>query len=285
MKKTLPGMFCILFMQTALVAGEGIRLNARFLPGQHYEIIQTNRITQEISFQADEETMEQMAAMGLGEGTLIETIMSYKVDLKTGQADHKEGLPLVIHFREMETISSMNGMEMPSMAPELGQTVVYGRSGDGLKIHIDSIGGLSMDQQIISMLEQMTGMMLQGLEFPDHKIRPGESFQQSIPMDFPVMGGMPIQVNTVNSYRLKKVEKPLAYFDLVQTSETHIDSPSGPMTAKGMGSGEMVFNLSAGFLHSLQIDTQTQMSMETPEFDMLINMHQLSETRVSLSGE
>jgi hypothetical protein len=118
----------------------------------------------------------------------------------------------------------------------------FGFINEKMKIEIDSIINLK-DESLRSTLEQSLSNMLGQIEFPDKKIRIGDSFTIETPLRIPAENGAVMDMKIINTYRLDSLRQSLAFFDIEQQIESTASIKEAEFEMNGSGTGKLVYNI------------------------------------------
>jgi hypothetical protein len=128
-----------------------------------------------------------------------------------------------------------------------GLTVRGTHHADGSLAFIDFRGGDLDDEDKKEFTDQLAKMMelfdFNAFTFPSKEMSVGDSVSNEMAASIPVPGQSPAELEIVSTHRLDKIEGDSAYFS-TQAKVTLEDSAGQKMTARGKGTGEMVYAIS-----------------------------------------
>ncbi len=199
--------------------------------------------------------------------------------VKTGK---KKGnsIPFEVKYEKSHSEFTLDQKTTTNDKPYVG-AVIRGRSIDG-KIEIDTIIGNGLDDMSRAFLKQ--AMTFQNtVSFPTAPMKIGDSFEQMVPMEFPISGMEPIKLNMAMTYTLKEITDTLGKFDvsLAVTLDWSKDGVRANVT--GTGDGTLDYDLKMKTMTRLENDLNIKMDIRTTEnLDMIgaINAKSLWLTQV-----
>ncbi|HEY6159885.1 MAG TPA: hypothetical protein VI112_01645 [Bacteroidia bacterium] len=188
--------------------------------------------------------------------------------IKTGKLNGSE-FPVTMEFAH----STGNQEKQP--IPD--GTILFGKISEGKAPVFDSIYSPDMDNEIKKLLLQNLQSIMVQIPFPDAELKPGEKFTQEIPFSLP-MAGETIVMLIRMTYKLKKVENGLAYFDIRDQVTLKKGSDKFKVSSSGKGQGSFVYDLSSHFPTEydagLKLKMKANISGTVTEVEMDNSTHQ-----------
>lgn len=109
--------------------------------------------------------------------------------------------------------------------------------------------------------------ILNQVQLPERLVKIGESFEQILPMAFPI-GPMVLDMEIINNYTLTKIANGLGYFDLIQEMVLKSNFEDAEMRLDGSGEGHMEYDIKNQFFTKYAVEMEMNMTMELEEFTM-----------------
>lgn len=226
-------LFILLILSISLcTAQEEIDFKVNYLPNYNYISTQKQHIENLVRYIATDELLQSLKENGIENPTITRDTNLLKSIYKTGRLVGSE------FALEVELLQSNN--------PRLESgTKFFGKSIEG-KIKIDSISSSSMSEENKKMLLPVMESLLAQIEFPNKKIKVGESFEQKNPISMPIADiNIEMEINSI--YTLKKVESGIGYFDIKQIYTIKSSSKDYQMQLDGTGKGYIEFDIKNQF--------------------------------------
>ena len=96
----------------------------------------------------------------------------------------------------------------------------------------------------------------------------GDQFTQEIPMQIPIANLAPVNLKIVAKYKLKKVEKNLAFFDIVHEYELSQENKEVEFDISGNGEGKLIHDLLMNFFVEHNSNSKMILYAKTAAFTM-----------------
>jgi hypothetical protein len=179
--------------------------------------------------------------------------------IATGVIDQNNTIPLKFTTKTGDMNMTMNGQKMPAMdAATHIQTIMYGKfTGDG-KIHVDSVAGKKLDDAARNNMVTVINDVQNGLKFPDHPMKIGDTFTQESPFDMPLPGmagsqGSKATVKII--YKLISITNNIATFNLDEALSVNVDQAAQNQTVQvkvsGTGNGTLTYDINKQFFTTM----------------------------------
>ena len=256
------------------LAQKSVLLNNKFLPEYEYVTKMGIESTAEINFDGDEEVMKQLVASGVQLPMEVASVNNFTTKIRTGQADSKDEYPVQIGYTDVTLKQTMNGIELPGAANPLEGMRSFGKVLVDGKLHIDSVAGDGVTQQMKDNIIQITENIQSKIQFPKKPVKVGESFDQEVPLSMPVAGMQPVELVVKLTYTLDEIKKGKAYLSVVQNITMNFDLPQGNTEAAGSGQGTMVYYIKKQYVENYTTDMKMNMKIEAEsmKINALVNM-------------
>jgi hypothetical protein len=289
MKKALLILSLILSF-TFSKAQQAFLFKIKYLPGQVYQSDVTTNTNMEMNISGDSATMEKIKAKGIKLPMLIKTSTDMDVIIKTGAPKADNTFPIAINYNNIISKKVMNGVESTDGAsPLIGQTIFGQYTTDG-KIQIDSISGKTLNDEIKTVLTKTISNLINQLQFPDHALKIGETFTQDVPFSLPIAGlNMALTIKII--YKLKSVEKNMAYFDLDESMDMDMsmkkDNNNVTMKGTGIGTGTMAYDIDKNLASSRSTNFKMNFQMLMGKLSMSGNavMESVIQTKIAATNK
>jgi hypothetical protein len=109
--------------------------------------------------------------------------------------------------------------------------------------------------------------MLKMIKFPDHPLKPGDTFTQQVPFTLPMLSGEGNSIET--TYKLVSVDGNKANFDIMQNISIKTDIKGKLNIAlTGSGTGKMVYDISNNFPSTYTSTANVQVSVKTDKINV-----------------
>ncbi|WP_298120249.1 hypothetical protein [Flavobacterium sp.] len=259
MKKIL---FLISILQFSLLYSQDeIILKGYYSPQKKYNQIiqQTSETT--LEYIGSEELRENLKKKNIQNPTITNQSSTNEAVVFTGKLYNSKNFPLKMKFTKTTNSSETT--------PILEGTEIYGTGTIGEMPKLDSITSNRMDENSKkSILESLQATFSQ-LNFPERKIKIGESFSRKSPLSIPISGDT-INISMNSSFKLISISNGKANLDVVVIFTMETNSSKFEVTANGQGKGIMIYDIKNNFISKYETDTEMNMYFKTEKFDILM---------------
>jgi hypothetical protein len=266
MKKYLFVSLLILSVSLAK-AQDGIMFKIKFLPSHTY-LIATNvsgTITTDLS--ANKDLAEKLASKGITQPLVASAQFDNKTTATTGALSADNNFPITIVKGGAPTINiTINGKQIPIPIPPTAAFKFYGHVGADGKLNLDSVGGKKLDDSTAAPIKKMMNGMMGAVNFPDHPIKVGESFIQTVPFNLP-MAGKGMAMNIKVTYKLTSISGDNAYFDITHAIDMQLDLKGVNVSLTGSGSGKMVYDIKNNYPSSSNSDMKMFITVKSDKIN------------------
>jgi hypothetical protein len=246
-----PVLLACLLLPLPAAAQQTITVHFDDLPGR--ETRRTAHVSNELTMdvEGDPEMIAEMEAQGAKFPFSflqrdVQTIVS-----KTEDANPDRSF---VFERKVEEWASFvrdeNGKEMEIATPLSvleGLTIRGTHHADGSLTFLDFEGGDLDDEDKKEFADQLAQMMelfdFNAFTFPSKEMSVGDSVSNEMAASIPVPGQSSAELEIVSTHKLDKIEGDSAHFS-TEAKVTLEDSAGQKMTAKGKGTGKMVYSIS-----------------------------------------
>jgi len=266
MKKYLFVSFFILSVSFAR-AQDGVIFKIKFLPSHTY-LIATNVsgvLTTDLS--ANKDLAEKLASKGIMQPLVANVQFDNKSTATTGALSADNSFPVTMVKGGTPTINiTINGKQIPIPIPKTTEFKFYGHVGADGKLNLDSVGGKKLDDSTAAPIKKMMNSMMGAVNFPDHPIKVGESFTQTVPFNLPMASkGMAMNINVI--YKLTSISGDNAYFDIAQVLDMKLDLKNINLSLTGNGSGKMVYDIKNNYPSSSSSDMKMFVTVKSDKIN------------------
>lgn len=192
--------------------------------------------------------------------------------ITTDKTDQYGNIPFMCKIVEHSNTNIANCKIIPSTRPDILEEVVYTGMIDGKTktLNIISVKGKNLPPEAENIIKEMMEEVQKQLQMPAYPLKTGDSFTNRLKLHIPVPGLQPVEMFIVLKYTLKKIESPLAFFNIKIDLELAMKESEENATAKGGGSGSMRFDIK----NRLPIDCimllKMKVTLDTPEVKMVV---------------
>lgn len=255
-------LFLISILQFSLAyAQDEIIFKGYYSPQKKYSqtIEQTSETT--LRYIGSQELEENLKKKNIQNPTITSSSSTNEAIVSTGKIYNTKNFPFNMKF--IKTTSSDGKKPIPD------GTLIYGKGTINEMPKLDSIVSESMDEDYKKSILQTLQSTFSQLNFPEKRIKVGESFTRDSPLSIPIAG------NTINmlmkvKYKLNSISNGKANLDveIIFTMETNLSNYD--ITANGQGIGIMIYDIQNHFISRYETDTEMNMLLRTEKFDMQI---------------
>lgn len=247
---------------TSCMSQEEIDFKVGYLPNYSYTLTQKQISENNVKYSASDEILQYLEDNGIENPTISKDISHLKSISKTGKLEGNE-FPI-----NVELLESTN----PTLT---GGTKFFGKSVAG-KTKIDSISSSTMtEEKKRTMLPVMEAMMNQ-IQYPNRRIKVGESFEQKNPMSIPI-ADVTIELEINSIYTLRKVENGIGYFDIDQVYILKSATKDYEMELDGTGKGQIDYDIEKQFFTKFNLEMEMNLKTELQAFSIELQTKSITE--------
>ncbi|MWB95335.1 hypothetical protein GON26_13280 [Flavobacterium sp. GA093] len=251
-----------LFLITYLNQGqskESLDFKIRYTPETIYTQLIEQSADMVIAYEGSPEFLANLEAKEIQNPTIKKTLNLTESILKTGKLKPNGTFPLTIEFVKS------NNLEGTIVIPN--GTIIYGNATDSSLPKLDSIVSKDMEESFKKTLLQTMQSTFSQISIPDTKIKIGETFSQKNPLSLPI-AGITIDMDITTNYKLLKIEKDHAEFDITQVYIMKIINDKYNINATGTGKGNLTYNIPNQFSTHYDIEIEMGFSIKMEQFTM-----------------
>jgi hypothetical protein len=266
MKKYLFVSFLILSVSFAK-AQDGVMFKIKFLPSRTYQIATniSGAVTTDLS--ANKDLVAKLSSKGITQPLVANVQFDNKSTAITGALSADNSFPVTMVKGAMPNINiSINGKQIPIPAPKTAEMKFYGHVNPDGKLNLDSLGGKKLNDSTAAPFKKMMNSMIGAVNFPDHPIKVGESFTQTIPFNLPMASkGMAMSIKV--TYKLTSISGDSAYFDIAHVIDMQLDLKGVNLSLTGNGSGKMVYDIKNNYPSSSNSDIKVFITVKSDKIN------------------
>ncbi len=267
----------LLFLAFSVHAQNGIVLKMKYTPNHTYAGGINMDIKAKVNLSGNDTVVSKLTAQGLTLPITLDMVMKMDGNTKTGEPSAAGTFPLTMLYKIDSLSMDINGNKVPIPTDKIGGgSAIYGHVGADGKLKADSISGSKMTDTSEAHITQMMNTIQKNINFPDHPMKPGDSFTQDMPLNIPIAGNS-VAANSKATYKLLSVDGDNAKFDVTQSMDMTITVKGVAVHLSGSGSGKMVYSIKNNFateytalfnmtvtgsIKSLQINATATMDMD-----------------------
>lgn len=229
----------------------------------------------EVKFDGPSEMLENLKTNGVQNPILFEGSNSVISSIKTKDLLPDGSFDAVMTYPKVKSTQTQNGQSTQKDSPLDGMRI-EGKYDSNNIFKVDTIIGNNVNEALRNTLTSTLENVQEQIKFPDYPLKPGSTFNQTLPMTIPVAGVQNVQIVIKTDYLLKEIKGDLATFDITQTVELDMDIEGSTITASGNGTGVSQYSISKEFITKYE-------SNLTIELTILMNQLTISSEVVSKS--
>lgn len=229
----------------------------------------------EVKFDGPSEMLENLKSNGVQNPILVEGSNSVISSIKTEELLPDGSFEALMTYSKIVSTQTQNGQLTQKDSPLDGMRI-EGKYDSNNMFKVDTIIGNNVNDALRNTLTSTLESVQEQIKFPDYPLKPGDTFNQTLPMTIPVAGVQNVQVVIKTDYLLKGIKNDLASFDITQTVELDMDVEGSTITASGSGTGISQYSISKEFITKYE-------SNLTMELTVLVNQLKISSQVISKS--
>lgn len=279
MKKLIFFCLPLLFFVTFFQAQQSVVIRYEYAPNSEYVMKTTSNTDGLMLFRGDKEFEKLLKKSGQPTEMKISNQNSMNVNVKTLEKNGDK-TPFIFSYTEVRDNGMINGKPVPKIY-NLDGLKIFGNYVNGNKPEIDRFEGGNLDEATKKILMSAISQMSKYVDFPTTPLKPGDSFDQTMPFSFPVAGVGNIEMTIHINYLLKSIDGKDAHFDLVQDLTLNTTKIADyKISGKGNGKGNCVFDTGRNFLSSMNNETDISVAVEIPGENVTIENKAKSKTNL-----
>ncbi|MBP1750758.1 MAG: hypothetical protein H6Q52_3297 [Deltaproteobacteria bacterium] len=214
----------------------------------------------------------------------IESSQTTRIIITTDEADQQGNIPFVSKVIENTTSNTVGGKKLaPTQQAALEDAVFTGLIDQKTKrMNILSVKGKDLTPQAESMIRKALDDALNQLQFPSSPVKIGHTFAQRLKLQVPVPGLQPVDMFAVVKYTLRKIEVPVAFFDIMTDLELATKNSEMHIAVEGGGSGSMRFDMENRLPMDYVTSENMRLTIDAPEVRVTVKSN--SNTRMEYTA-
>jgi len=266
MKKYLFLSFLMLLINF-VKAQEGILFKIKFSPNHTYQIATNLSGTINTDLSGNKELTDKLASQGITQPLVATMQVGTNTIATTGVISTDNSFPVTIVKSGTPAINvTINGKQIPIPTPKNAEMKFYGHVSSDGKLNLDSLAGKKLDDSTAAPFKKMMNNMIGAVNFPEHPIKVGETFSQTVPFNLP-MANKGMAMNIKITYKLTSISGDNAYFDIAQTIDMQMDMKGINISLTGNGSGKMIYSVKNNYPSSSNSDIKMFITVKSDKFN------------------
>lgn len=229
----------------------------------------------EVKFDGSDEMLENLKSNGVQNPIIIEGSSSFTSSIKTQELSPDGSFDAIMTYQKVKSTQAQNGQSTQKDSPLNGMRI-EGKYDSNNMFKVDTIIGNGVNSALRTTLTSTLENVQEQIDFPDYPLKPGDTFNQTMPMTIPVAGVQNVQIVVKTEYLLKEIKGDIATFDITQNVELNMDVEGSSIFASGEGTGVSHYSISKEFITKYE-------SNLTMKVSILVNQLTISSEVVSKS--
>lgn len=249
---------------------KSIHFKVGYVPNYSYTLTQKQISLNKVTYYGSDEILQRLSDNGVANPTVINDTSFLRSESITGNQIAN------IFPVEVEVLESTNAILVSG-------TRLFGKSIDN-KTHIDSISSPVMTHEQKGTLLPLMESMMNQIEYPDMRMKEGQSFEQVTHMTLPI-SDVTIEIEINSTYTLKNIKNRVGYFDLSQIYTIKSATKDYDMVIDGFGNGQIHFNEESQFITRFYLDMEMNLRTELEAFSILLESKSITDQRTEVNKE
>lgn len=263
-------LFFVIFLifSVFLKAQNSVEFKVQFLPNKKYETENLTYAKSYMNFKGDENFIKALKKQGISLPIISETSIISISETETG-IEKNNKIPFVTNFKKVVKTQNQNGIE--TTTPDaLEGSLIYGFYEDKKVSKIDSIQSDKLSPEIKIMLKNVIENSTQKINYPDKPLKIGDTFEQNVPMEFPLanFGKTTFLINT--KYLLKEIKNGIALFDTTIDFILNSEIPEVKLNSSGSGKGFVEYDIINNFTKNNSLKYILEMDAQKDNFKITV---------------
>ena len=244
MKKLIYIIFLMFFFKVN--AQDSLVFKMKYLPDHKYKSVFEMHNNIALNLKGSKVEIDKLKAEGIQSpmGIVGETSTEYTIE--TGATTKSGIFPATIIYESIISKQFLNNKELSLPKNSLSGKKIYAHSNGNDMLSIDSISDNKDNDNLLSSVSTMFKRINKKINFPEKKIKIGESFTQEIPMTLPLIGNNATTMVKV-IYKLIEIKDEQGVFDIVQSANINMNTQQGDVNITGNGTGKLIFSIKNKF--------------------------------------
>lgn len=243
MKKVYLYLLLACLSASRLRAQEGVIYKIKYQPGRTYQSNTNLGVKLLINVSGNKDIIDKLASQGITMPVNVNVSLGLNGNIKSGTIGADNTFPLKYDYQLGNFDVTANGKNIPIPQNKMGDIKMYAHvNPDGI-IKIDSAQGKKVNDTTEKKMQQMMSMFQRTIKFPDHPLKPGDTFTQDMPFNIPIQGmGGDNKIDINVTYKLLSVTGGKATFAITQNMSMNLQMKQGTVKLTGTGTGTMVYS-------------------------------------------
>jgi len=248
---------------------DAVLFKIKFLPNHTYHISSSLSGTINTDLSANKEIVAKLSQQGFTQPLVASISYSNNSIATTGGRIADNSFPITIVKGETPQFNfKINDKPLPIPAPKQADSKFYGHIGSDGKLNLDSLAGKKLDDSATVKIKKTINNLMGAINFPDHKLKVGETFVQNVPFNMP-MGGSGMAMDIKITYKLVSISNGLAYFDLDQAIDMKLNVKGVNASVTGHGAGKMIYDIGNSYTQSSKSDFKLFITVQSDKLNVV----------------
>lgn len=277
-------LFFVIFLIFSVFfkAQNSVEFKTQFLPNKKYEIENLTNSKSYMNFEGDEKFIEAVKKQGVNLPMISETSIIAISETETG-IEKNNKIPFITKYKTVNKIQSLNGSK--TNTPDILEgSIIYGFYEDKKITKIDSIQSEKLSPEIKTMLKNVVENTTQNINYPNKPLKIGDTFEQNVPMEFPLanFGKISFMINT--KYLLKEIKNEIARFDTTINFILNSEIPELKLVSNGSGTGHVDYDIKNKFTTNNSSKYVLEMNAQKDSFKIIVKAEAESKYTIKLKN-
>lgn len=271
--------FILIFFNNLNAQLKEISFGTEYLPNKSYEMLSSINSISKINFEGTKDFMKYISENGIKLPIISKSNSNIEIETNTKSIDNSGNIPFEMNYKKVITEIETNDKKENKDNHVLG-TKIYGNYFDKNKIKVDSLFNDNLNDEMKKMLVKSIENISVKINYPEKPLKIGDSFQQNMPMDYPVpnVGNISFIITTI--YYLDNISDEKAYFNTKQDIKLNSEIPNVEIIASGNGIGKSEFDIKNKVTSLNQTNLKMKMGVKTKEIKIISEIESFTNYRV-----
>ncbi len=260
MKKIYTLTF-LLFSLSA-IAQEEVSFKSVHIPNKVYTTSMFSLTKSEMSFSGSEEKMQNLIDNGYKSPIVYRGSNEIVATTVTAERTKEGNIPVRITYDKVKMVHNMDGEDKEEENAMTGM-IIEGYYNSNNKLHVDTMISEKVADYIKTSIKSTLENVTEVIDFPEHAMHIGDTFLQKVPMQIPLAGLNPMNIEVVSLYKLISIHKGIAMFDIIQDVTFDTQNNNTNMNATGRGIGTLEYDVEKYNINKFETELNMNMKIET----------------------
>lgn len=279
MKKFLSLIF--LFSSFTAIAQEELVFKSVYKPNKVYTTSLLSLTKTSLDFSGSEEMLEKMKSNGMQNPFLFTGSNEFVSTTTTGSLTKEGTIPARIQYDKMKIVQNMGGEEKIEENSMTGM-IIEGKYNSQNKLSIDTMISEKVSEEIKTSLKSTLENVQENIKFPQEPMHIGDTFLQKVPMQIPLAGLNPMNMEVTSVYKLIDIKNGKAQFYIVQDVSFDMNNNKADISATGKGSGTLEFDIDNFFINKFETELNMDMKIVSEQITINSKITSLSKLNVKI---